>query len=1105
MKSFQVRKKFIDFFRKNHHKILPGSSLVPDNDPSLLFVNAGMNQFKNVFLCFEKAPAKNAITIQKCLRAGGKHNDLENVGETSLHHTFFEMLGNFSFGGYFKKEAIALSWKFLTQELQLNPEDLWISVYEKDDESYKIWREDQKIPENRIYQMGEKDNFWQMGEVGPCGPCTEIHYYKGKEKRPDPNRFMEIWNLVFMEFYDTEGGRRQKLSVPCVDTGMGLERLCSVLQNKKSNYHTDLFSEIISSLEEASGLKYDFEEKSQTDRQKAFRVLADHSRAICFLINDEVIPGNEKESYVLRRIIRRALYYSRKLHPTKNLLQVGVDKTLSLMNETGSLLKKDKEMALVAEAYLFSEEERKNIQSVLESERDKFSDSLKAGGKKLEEIMKSCPEKNIPAKEVWNLYSTYGFPVDLTRLVVKEKGWNAPADEEMERHIRSEIKCTNEKTLRDYRERDEREKRILYEQQDKGLKSISERTGQQQELNSSGLKISDLIEGKKQKNSKRIGIRRPDFIRQYSDFTSEIPKTIFTGYENSTEKSQILFMGSIEMPSHAARDGNRPAFTSKPVALECLQEGKEGWLISDKTCFYPEGGGPIGDRGLLKTETGQAEVLDCQKKDNIIWHRAKVLEGHLEKEQKCQMEVSESFRKNIKASHTATHLLNAALRNVLGGLVRQAGSLVEPGCLRFDFTHSKALTEKEIQAIEEQVWQSIEKEEDLSSSFKSLAQAKKEGALFLKGENYDSEVRVISIGEKTSKELCGGIHVQNTREIESFKIVSERGVQSGVRRIVAYTSSVAKSWESFLKKQNRGLREYLYPSGLKISVFTEEKKQKNSNRVGIKRPLVQDGPGVSLFMEREKSFWKGSLEKQNPFLSWIENKERELKNLRKQIVHLGEKDIPGTSFSQSREFVSIRSRFHPLALQTLELREHLKLPLVDSNRFTDGFPKQAQSEKVENFFQELESPLDWLKTKEQEVQKLKGQLNKIRRLAWTQAKLLQTAKKFKAGGVEGKLLVIDLPLGDRKMLSDISDVLLFKLSSGLVVLSGKAENKHPVFVNRTKNFEKILSAGDILKNIVVPLCKGKGGGKDSFAQGSITDKSAFFKLESILLGNWSQL
>ena len=317
MTSFEVREKFLNFFQKNQHKVLPSSSLIPNKDPSLLFVNAGMNQFKNIFLGLEKTPVKNVVTIQQCLRAGGKHNDLDNVGQSHYHHTFFEMMGNFSFGFYFKQKAIALAWEFLTQELDLDPKDLWVSVYEKDEESYEIWRSEQKIPEHKIYRLGKKDNLWQMGDTGPCGPCTEIHLYKGTKRKPDPDQFMEIWNLVFMEFNDTEEGTRQKLSVPCVDTGMSLERLTAVVQNRKSNYHTDLFSEILLSLEQSCSYKYDFEEKTQTEKQKAFRVLADHSRAVCFLINNGIVPGNEGAYYVLRRIIRRALYYSQKLQPKK--------------------------------------------------------------------------------------------------------------------------------------------------------------------------------------------------------------------------------------------------------------------------------------------------------------------------------------------------------------------------------------------------------------------------------------------------------------------------------------------------------------------------------------------------------------------------------------------------------------------------------------------------------------------------------------------------------------------------------------------------------------------------------------------------------------------
>ncbi|MCY4512750.1 MAG: alanine--tRNA ligase, partial [Bdellovibrionales bacterium] len=360
MTHFEIRKIFLDFFKERGHKILPSSSLIPQKDPSLLFVNAGMNQFKSVILGLEKPPEKNVVTIQKCLRAGGKHNDLENVGQTSYHHTFFEMMGNFSFGGYFKKQAIGLAWEFLTQKLKLPLEDLWVSVYEKDEESYEIWRNEQKIPENKIYRMGKEDNFWQMGDTGPCGPCTEIHYYGGKEKTPDPSQLIEIWNLVFMEFDDKGSGKREKLSVPCVDTGMGLERLCAILQNKKSNYHTDYFKEIISSLEKASGCKYDFTETDQNEKQMAFRVLADHSRAAAFLMSDGVLPGNEGRSYVLRRILRRAFFYSHKLNPKVNLPQKGAEALISLMKDIYPEL--EREVGLIT--------------SHIEAEDKQFSESL---------------------------------------------------------------------------------------------------------------------------------------------------------------------------------------------------------------------------------------------------------------------------------------------------------------------------------------------------------------------------------------------------------------------------------------------------------------------------------------------------------------------------------------------------------------------------------------------------------------------------------------------------------------------------------------------------------------------------------------------------------
>ena len=1013
MTHLEVRKKFIEFFQKNQHNALPSSSLIPQKDPSILFVNAGMNQFKNIFLGLETPIYKNVFTIQKCLRAGGKHNDIEAVGETPWHHTFFEMLGNFSFGAYFKKEAIRLAWEFLTQNLGLAEEHLWITVHCKDEESYEIWKNEQKIPENKIYRLEDKDNFWQMGEAGPCGPCTEVHYYHGKETRPNPNQFMEIWNLVFMEFYDREQGARERLPVPCVDTGMGLERLCSLIQGKTSDYHTDLFSEILLGLEKFSAFKYDFKETKQDDTQKAFRVVADHSRAVSFLMDDGVLMGNEGASYVLRRIIRRALYYSRKLNAKRNLLQSGVEKTISLMSEVYPSLKQNEE----------------RIQTAIQEEAERFSNSLRTGMKKLSEEMKSLPKKFIPAQTVWNLYSSYGLPIDLTRLIAGEKGWAVSEEEEIK------------KQAEEHRQHTSFQRHISPHENTDLIKQMIQQT-------------IHSLQGK-------------------------IKKTIFTGYEKNKEEGHILFTGSIVSPENPALiNQNTGSFvipSDLQLSFDFLKTGQEGWLILDKTCFYPEGGGPIGDRGRLKTKTGSAQVLDCQQKGDFIVHEVKVLEGRLEKNQISQMEVDENHRKGIQASHTATHLLHSSLRSVLGESVRQAGSLVEPGRLRFDFTYFRSLTKKECRQIEGTVWQSLEKEEALSSSYKDFEQAKREGALFLQGENYGQQVRVVRIGEETSQELCGGIHVQNTREIGDFKMVSEKGIQSGVRRIIAYTGSLAKTWESFLAENNLELRKYL------------------------KLPLPSENKTSPLFFEKEAHFWRGSIEKHNPFLKWMEYKDKELKTLRKQIVHLGNKGSVNPLLQQNQEWVKIKSRRYPLAQQILDLREHLKLPPLKMTGSSSSIHLTDFKDEESN------SPLYWLKAKEREVQHLKDQLEKIKSFDFEKDKLIDRSKDFTIGGLKGQLLVFSLPLEDRKILSDISDSLLSTLSSGVLVLLGEAKDRHPVLVNLTKDFEKVLSAGDILKNTIAPLCQGQGGGKASFAQGSISKRSAFSELEPILLKKWAEI
>ena len=1160
MTSLEVRKKFVEFFLKNQHYILPSSSLIPDNDPSLLFVNAGMNQFKNVFLGLKplkdifsfagfKTPADpNVVTIQKCLRAGGKHNDLEAVGETPFHHTFFEMLGNFSFGGYFKKKAIALAWEFLTKELKIPTEHLWVSVHEKDEESFKIWEQELKIPKHKIFRLGDKDNFWQMGETGPCGFCAEIHYFKGE--KPQPEQLTEIWNLVFMEFYDKENGERERLAVPCVDTGMGLERLCAVLQDKKSNYHTDLFSEIIKSLESASGCKYDFTEKNQTEQQKAFRVLADHSRAICFLIIDDVIPGNEKDSYVLRRIIRRALYYSQKLHPEENLLQTAVDKTLILMSEVGEHLNQDKNLATVGKAYLALEGEQKRIQSIIEGETKKFFNSLKEGKKQLEKIMKTHSvlnelhdktltplakkqpalnkekeQKQSPAKDetkmlgdssknktkqlkktekanfkphlkesaVWNLYSTYGFPTDLTRLIAKEKGWTTPSESEMKQYIQKNIlEPINQKA--------------------------NEKHTTEQEFLRKKARIDQPIHTKNKKNLiAKIGIK--NYLKDYAPhlipiIKNKIEKTYFTGYETDQETGRIVFMGLHSLPENTKTNEN--SLQSLLSHSTDLAKGSEDWLVLNKTCFYPEGGGPIGDKGLLETKTGQAEVLDCQKINEFIWLKIKVIAGNLKKDQNCKMKIYKNYRQGIKSHHTATHLLNSALRQILGNSVRQKGSLIEPYFLRFDFTHPQALNQKQIEEIEKLVLDSIHQAEEVSPSYKTFEQAQKEGFIYLKGENYPKQVRVLKIGKDTSKELCGGVHVKNTSEIESFKIIKEEGVGSGVRRITAYTSFSLKAWEDFLMKQNLDLRNFLYQSSLSSplsmrdsplsgsSVFlgrAEQIRRKNSNQASI---ILLKNNSFKKTTENGTSFWQGEIEKENPFLKALEWKEKVLKFLRQKIIKL-ETAKPEKKFSSiNNKFITVKKSFHPLAEQILELREFLNFPLTkikETNDFTTiAFTEESLSsgEISDNL------PLEFFRNKKQDIQSLKDHLKKMEKWGLNLESLYEKVKEFNKKSVKARLLVLSLPLEDRKILSDLSDFVLSQLKLSILILFGESQSgKHPVFVNLNKKFTSILSANDILRNDIIPLMTGRGGGKPHFAQGSVQDKTKLGALDSLLIKKWS--
>ena len=956
MTHFQIREKFLQFFKSEKHAVLPSSSLIPQNDPSLLFVNAGMNQFKNLFLGLETPKNLNVVTIQKCLRAGGKHNDIENVGETSWHHTFFEMMGNFSFGDYFKKRAIELAWKFLVTELRFSENHLWITVFEEDEESYEIWKNHIHIPEHKILRLGKKSNFWQMGDIGPCGPCSEIHYYNGSKKNPTEDDLVEIWNLVFMEFYDTEGGKREPLPKPCVDTGLGLERLSSLVQGEKSNYNTDLFKEIIQSLEKHSSFRYNFLEQEMLEEQVAFRVIADHSRALSFLVSDGVIPGSDGSSYVLRRIMRRAFYYSQKLNPKVNLLEKATEKVIDLMSPIYPYLKKEQQLIL----------------SVVDEETDRFSKSLETGRKKLKEKMKSLPNQVVDFETAWDLYSTYGFPIDLTRLIAKEKNY----------------KMIDEETF-------EKEKSLLEKNQK--VTSSSEKNH-----------LENLI-----KNLQPIHLNK---------------KTLFTGYETSKEKATILFLFQEEQ-----------SFSE----VKKLDKNTLGWLVTDKTCFYPEGGGPIGDRGKITTQKGTAEVLDTLKRNQVIFHKIKILEGTLNQNSSCELQVNSKFRSLISTSHSATHLLNASLRKILGSTVRQAGSLVEPGYLRFDFTHPQPLTEKQLEAIENDICEKIQNKEEVSFKFLPYKQALQEGALSLRGENYDDEVRVIFIGNNTSIELCGGIHVKNLGEIGSFKIITETGVQSGVRRIAACTSLISHKWEEDLKNQVIDLAHHL-------NISKEDLNQK-----------------------------------ENPFFKWEAEQNKKISILKNQIVNL-KSSATISSAKPSKSLTPPKVRYlnrHLFTSFNLELRKHLEL----------STPKEIE---VHNPF------LNWVQKKQNQLQDLQKQFEDMRSFFSKTKDLLQQAKTFKKGTLQGQLLIVHLPLKDRKLLAETADQLKTKLSSGVIIAIGEDVKSHPIVVTVTKNLQKDLPAGDLLKNKLSSFLNGKGGGQSHFAQGSISDKSRLPELEEFLLKSW---
>ena len=696
MTSAELRSLFLKFFEERGHAVVMSSPLIPGNDPTLLFTNAGMVQFKDVFLGREERPYVRAASSQRCVRAGGKHNDLENVGYTARHHTFFEMLGNFSFGDYFKRDAIRYAWEFLTGSLGLPPERLWITVYDQDTEAADIWLNEVGVDPNRFSRIGTKDNFWSMGDTGPCGPCTEIFYDHGEHipggppgsPDEDGDRYIEIWNLVFMQYDRAADGTLTPLPKPSVDTGMGLERLAAVVQGVHSNYDTDLFRTLVRAAADLAGM-------DGTDNS-SLRVLADHIRSCAFLITDGVLPSNEGRGYVLRRIIRRAIRHGYKLGIRDAFFYKLV---APLAAEMGA-------------AYPELAAARPMVEQVLRKEEERFAETLDQGMKILESHLKGLSGGTIPGETVFQLYDTFGFPVDMTADIAREHGL-----------------------------------------------------------------VPDLAGFEKAMEAQRERARAAShFSVDYSHDVNLDVHCEFTGYENLTEETTIT------------------AILKGGESVEGLAADEEGVLILARTPFYGESGGQVGDRGTLRSGGSVFEVIDTQKQNgDVILHIGRVAACRFVVGAACRAEVDGAARQATALNHSATHLLHAALRRILGDHVAQKGSLVDPQRLRFDFSHFEPIKPEQLEAIERLLNQQIRVNSPATADLMAKDEATKAGAMALFGEKYGDVVRVLRIGD-FSTELCGGIHVQRAGDIGLFKIVGESGVAAGVRRIEALTGEAAYDW-----------------------------------------------------------------------------------------------------------------------------------------------------------------------------------------------------------------------------------------------------------------------------------------------------------------------
>ncbi len=712
MTSHEIRERFLRFFESLRHKRVASASLIPSDDPTLYFTNAGMVPFKNYFTGAQKAPSSRAASSQKCLRVSGKHNDLENVGRTARHHTFFEMLGNFSFGDYFKREAIRYAWDFLTVEMGISPKKLWITVFKNDDEAAALWKEEVGIPADRIVRLGEKDNFWAMGETGPCGPCSEIHYDHGAKYgcgKPtcavgcDCDRFMEIWNLVFMQFERNAEGKLTPLPKPSIDTGMGLERLAVVVQGGHSNYESDLFTPLIREIEKLTGKKYGPDEETNV----SIRVLADHIRAATFLMTDGVQPSNEGRGYVLRRILRRAIRHGKLLGKSEpfffKLSDVVVREMGAVYPELGRQID--------------------TVKKMIRAEEEKFLETLDKGLAMIQEELtkaRQAKEKVLSGEVVFKLYDTYGFSIDLTEIIAQEN------------------------------------------KLDIDMAGFEE--------------LMEAQKGRGRRAWKGSGATRNKEI--YQELSKDRFKSEFVGYDLLSRKAPVAVVLKEEKRTTKAGVGD------------------EIEILTAQTPFYPEGGGQTGDRGKIFGKNVRAEILETHKEGGLILHRAKILEGSLKEGDEVEWQVDPLWREGSMLHHSATHLLHAALRNVLGTHVRQAGSLVTPEKLRFDFSHFESVSKERLIEIEDLVNEQIRRNMAVTTQVLPYEEAIKMGALAFFGDKYGDLVRVCKMGD-FSLEFCGGTHSKATGEIGLLKMVSEGSVAAGVRRIEAV---VGRQGILYLKK-----------------------------------------------------------------------------------------------------------------------------------------------------------------------------------------------------------------------------------------------------------------------------------------------------------------